>query len=309
MRFVAIFTLLLMLAPVARAEKIGSQWNDSNTVQLPGGPDTYPGDTSVPDQGTGGGTGTGQGGDAGGVGGGTNGTGSGNGGSGSSDIIIFSNSSPGSGSGSSGTAGGGDDTESLLDVLLGSGGLSGSSGGASTGSGLSGGISVLEGSGGVYIDGAKVRAALQGKGILRVTLRAFGAGSSALSNADLGLIGASTMLKNPSLESAFISLTRFDITYRSQGYLLAFIPVSFPIKISVNPSGASLAERVTVKFPWYSFFLRKFVSKAGLARDTDAILMKDDDPANDRSQLQAKIFTDVSIMLQSRIDTIGESVR
>lgn len=303
MRLVVILALLLVLAPVAQAEEIGSQWNDSNTVQLPGGPDTYPGDTSVPDQGTGGGTGTGQGGDAGGVGGGSTGTGSGNGGSGSSDIIIFSNSSPGSGSGSGGTAGG-DDTVSLLDALVTSGGLSGSSFVSSDDA-----ASSALGSGGVYIDGVKVRAALQGKGILRVTLRAYGAGGGALSNADLGLIGASTMLKNPSLESAFISLTRFDIMYRSQGYLLAFLPVSFPVRISVNPAGASLAERVTIKFPWYSFFLRKFVTKPGLVRDIDAILTKEADPSADRSQLQAKLFIDVSLMLQSRVDTVEESVR
>jgi hypothetical protein len=90
---------------------------------------------------------------------------------------------------------------------------------------------------------------------------------------------------------------------------LAFVPVSFPVRISVNPNAATLAERVTVKFPWYSFFLRKFVSKSALIADIDAIITKDADPAIDRSQLQAKIFTDVSIMLQSRVDTVEESVQ
>jgi hypothetical protein len=338
MRFAVVLAFFLILVPVAHAEVIGSQWNDSNTVQLPGGPDTYPGDTTIPpDQGTNGGT-DGTGGSGGGTGtkqgggtGGTNGTGGGTGGSsgGPGDVIIFSNpsdgSSNGSGSGSSGSGsgqgGGQSDAGSLLDTLLGSGGISGSTGatgslqggsgqaGSGSGAGVSGsGSARLNASNGVFIDGAKVRSALQGKGILRVTLRAFGAAGGMLSNSDLGLIGASSILKNPALESAFISLSRFDITYRSQGYLLAFVPISFPVRISVNPGGSSLADRVTVKFPWYSFFLRKFVSKSGLAADIDAILVRDADPAADRSQVQAKIFTDVSVMLQSRIDTVDESV-
>lgn len=299
MRYVVALALLLVFAPIAQAEEIGSQWNDSNTVQLPGGPDTYPGDTSIPDQGAGGGGDAGQG-----TGAASAPQGGASADQGGSDIIIFSSPLFGDSGASSGGAGGTEsDPDSLLNTLISSGAVSGA------GIGVSGQVSGSSGaSDGIFIDGAKVRAALSGKGILRVTLRAYRAGG-VLSNSDLGLIGASTILKNPALESAFISLTRFDITYRSQGYLLGFLPVSFPVKISVNPAGATVAERVTIKFPWYSFFLRKFVSKPGLANDIDAIITKDADPSVDRSQVQVQIFTDVSVMLQSRVDSVEESVR
>jgi hypothetical protein len=202
-----------------------------------------------------------------------------------------------------------------LDILIAGGALSGSDGvaasapqgGASVGQGDD--VSTLDSSDGVYINGARVRAALKGRGTLRVTLRGFGAAGGALSTSDFGLVGASAILKNPALESAFISLSRFDITYRSQGYLFAVVPLSFRVRLAINPTGTTLAERVEVKFPWYSFFLRTFVSKAALAADVDAILIRDTDLSIDRSQLQAKIFTDVSVMLQGRVDTVEESIQ
>lgn len=312
MRTLFIVSAVLLAIPALAAEVVGSQWNDSNTIQLPGGPDPYPGDTSPPGD-SGGGEGSNGGGSSGfasgggtlfggdetvnsGSGQGSNGSGSG---SGSSDFIIFGAPSAGSGSNQEGSD---DDTVSLLGALIGSGAVSGS-----TASGAPGSHN-LDSSSGVFISGAKVRAALQGKGVLKVTLRAFGIKNGSFSNSDLSLIGASAMLKNPALESAFISLSRFDITYRSQGYLFAVVPIAFPVRVSVNPAESTLAARVTVRFPWYSFFLRKFVTKDSLARDIDALITKDSDPSIDRSQLQAKIFSDVSAMLQGRIDTVEGSV-
>lgn len=296
--------LCFVAAPVAFSEEIGAQWNDSNTIQLPGGPDTYPGDTSDPasnpESGAGGGESEGSANGGAPPSGGSSGSGGGS--SGESDVIIFTNpdSESGSSSGFSGALGdgGGGDSGPLIELLAAEGGVSGE-GGAALGA---------EGSDGVFINAAKVRAALKGKGVLRVTLRAFGERGGALSTSDFALVGASSALKNPAMESAFISLSRFAIAYRSQGYLFAVVPLSFTVRISVNPRAEALRDRVEVRFPWYSFFLRKFVSRDGLARDIHDILTRDFDPSLEPSEAQARLFTDVSVMLQNRADTFEESV-
>lgn len=120
-----------------------------------------------------------------------------------------------------------------------------------------------------------------------------------LTNNDLGLIAASTALRDPSLESASIVGGEFDITYRAPAFLLGFVPIAMPVKIHVNPAAASIEARVSVKLPWYQFFVRKIISRAQIVNAIDGIIITNPEvPDEDIVAREARLFTLMTTALQ-----------
>ncbi len=126
----------------------------------------------------------------------------------------------------------------------------------------------------------------------------------------VGLMAASTMLGNTDIQELSFGATKFEMVYRSRGYLFGFIPKTFPVRISVNPQATAAGERVTLALPWYRFFLRKLFTSSSLAREIDTVVAADvrgdEDSAAD---VQARLFETVSLLLKQKIGTVGGSIQ
>ena len=226
-------------------------------------------------------------------------------------------------SGAKTTPGGGAVVAStLFDVLTTSGGITGaaSAGGASTqnsslpsGSGAGGSASARGGGGGgvMTIDGAKIRQALLGKlsfkDILereRARVRQNVRGGT-LSDRDLGLMAASTAVGDSNIDQISFGATRFEIVYRSQGYLFGFIPKSFRVRVDINPQAGD--TRVAIGLPWYRFFLRTLFDKASLAREIGTIIEADGSPRDgeNANDVKARLFDKISLLLQNKVGTLN----
>lgn len=132
-----------------------------------------------------------------------------------------------------------------------------------------------------------------------------GSGASAR---ERGFVAASTAVRDSNFEEATLSATRVDIIYRSRGYLLGFIPWSFPVRVSIIPAASTLEERVTVQFPWYRWFLRTFFSRQKLAEEIDEVLQvafKEADPNDDLATVTFEATTE---FLRKKVGTISDTI-
>lgn len=198
---------------------------------------------------------------------------------------------------------------------VGSGNISG--GGSYSGSGSGGGSAGASGgagggSGTITIDGAKVREALLGKLSFKDILEDHSARvrrgfyGHALSERDIGLMAASTMLGDSNIEQVSFGATRFEIVYRSQGYLLGFIPKSFPVHIEVNPQAVGFQQRVRIALPWYRFILRRLFDTAMLAQEIDTAIKTEGLPheAESAMEIRARLFDAVSLIIKKKVGTL-----
>jgi hypothetical protein len=344
---IALVSILVFLQPHTAAAvfynnsdviEIGDGSPDDPSAPSSGGPDAggtggSSGGTTQTDQGTGGGTSAGGSSDTSGPGsasdaasggsgsssggssssssGGSSGGGSGSG-STESDIIqllINGGAITGAGRGSS-SAGSGDGASGDVSgsVAAGGSGTTGSSGSAASRGTVSGGGS---GSLSVRVVASKVRDALKDnvdlKTLLQYWKRAPKAG--AFTSDEYGLIAASTALRDSNVQEVTFTASKFEIVYRSRGYLIGLFPWSFPVRVAIVPDASSPAERVNIKLPWYRFFIRKFFTNDSLVADIDAVIAKtkkeNTDPDADG---KAIVFDAVSLFLKTKVGTVGDSV-
>ena len=220
----------------------------------------------------------------------------------------------------------------LFDVLTAGGAITGqSAGGVGSGEGSSGGSPSTNGSGGsgagtsggsggssgtVTINAAKVRETLRGKLSFQQVLEDFAANAKSrrrgtLSGNDISLMAASTVLEDANIQEVSFGATRFDIVYRSEGYLIGFIPKSFPVRVSVNPRAVTIEGQVQIALPWYRFFLRRLFDNTSLARDISAIIAEKGvaQEGESATDVQARLFDAISSMLSKKIGTVGSSIR
>ena len=216
-------------------------------------------------------------------------------------------SGAGSASGAASSGGGAGSSPSSGDAIAPVGGGSGVSG-----SGGGGG-----GSSFMIIDGAKIRKALLGKLSLkdildsqreRTRTRLHG---GMLSDQDLGLMAASTAIGDSNIEQITFGATRFQIVYRSEGYLFALIPKSFPVRVDINPQATGGDARVVIGLPWYRFFLRKLFNTMSLAHEIDVIVESDGSPqgGENANEVRARLFDKISAVLQNKIGTVSVPVQ
>lgn len=216
---------------------------------------------------------------------------------------------PGSSATSSTPGSTGDDEEdeetSVVEALIQAGALSGVSSGAS-GSSASG----ASGAGfSIRIIGAKVRQALSADIDLKEILTYWRKGKGKASESELGLIAASTALRDANVQEVSFTASSFEIVYRSRGYLLAVIPWSFPVKVIVIPSAPTLDERVNIQLPWYRFFVRKFFTVKGLQKDIDELLTKTKEGNTDSDIDETMLlFEATTQFLRTKVGTVADSV-
>lgn len=197
----------------------------------------------------------------------------------------------GSGSGVEGSLSG----EDILNTLFGNQALS------ITG-GSSGGDFVIR------LDGKKVREALKARGISTISiLNKFT--SKFLTKKDYALNAVSTILENEQIEEIVMSLSTVRLSYRAQGRLFGVFPITYPISLTVNPLADSPQERVISKFPWYSFFVQKYVSKKILSRDINAALQTVAALDTDDTDRRARYVDAIVQVITSRVDTVEGSLR
>lgn len=291
MRFLLLFVLILMPASYASAVF----YNNTETIEIGDGelPEPSPDSTNDPGTVNEGGSGT-PGGTSGGESSSEGSSGGGGGGSGGSA------SAPGS---DTGTAGSLEELLNVINALLANGALFGVESGALGGAGNSsvGGVSVR-------IIGDRVRDALASDIDLREILSYWRKGSGKASDAELGLIAASTALRDTNVQEITFGDANFEIVYRSRGYLLAIIPWSFPVRLTVIPDAPVIEERVQVKLPWYRFFVRKFFTVKGLQGDIDELLTKTREGMNGDSDPTAVFFEATAQFLRQKVGTVADSV-
>ncbi len=206
-------------------------------------------------------------------------------------------SSPGSGSGANSA-----NEETVWSALLTGGALFGSFGeGGVLGSDID-----FEG-GYVRIVASRVRDIFRENSTFSEFLTFWKRGSGA-SARERGLIAVSTAVRDSNFEEATFTATRVDITYRSRGYLLGFIPWSFPVRVSIIPAASSLDERVTVKFPWYRWFLRTFFSRQRLAEELDEALQTAYKNADPNDDLATVTFEAATEYLRQKVGTISDTI-
>lgn len=304
--FLSIFVIVSLVVPTHFASAIF--YNNSEVIEIGDG---EPPEPLVESGGNGNGsTGGSAGGETAGAG---SGTGSSSGGSGGGGGGI-----PTGGAGSPGDTGDDfEDTEKLNELvtllteagaLLGGLSGSGSSGALSVASGGVG--SSASGAGGISVRviGAKVRETLQNNLDLKDLLQYWKRGKGAPSAGEYGLIAASTAVRDSNVQEVSFTASKFEIAYRSRGYLLIVIPWSFSVRVGVVPAASALDERVQVKLPWYGFFVRKFFTTNGLKKDINEIIdktKKDNPKAEDGTAL---VFEAVALFLKNKVGTVSNSV-
>lgn len=196
------------------------------------------------------------------------------------------------------------DVEELVNTLLSGGALTGvgAQGSGTTAAAASGGL-------GVRVIGAKVRQVLSGDVDLREILSYWRKGKGKVSDAELGLIAASTALRDTNVQEVAFTASSYEIVYRSRGYLLAIIPWSLPVRVKVIPAAPTLDERVSVKLPWYRFFVRKFFTVKGLQRDIDELIVKTKNENTDGDIDQTVLlFEATAQFLRTKVGTVADSV-
>lgn len=182
---------------------------------------------------------------------------------------------------------------------------------AGTGGGANGDASNASGGGETTIRAAKLRSALRGKDSIRDVLEDYISGYRAgkyrvLSARDVGLMAASAVLEDTNIDELTFGATKFEMVYRSRGYLLGFIPKTFPVHIAVNPQASVATDRVVLTLPWYRFFLRKLFSISDLAREINAVVIADTRIDNDTSSdVQVRLFEAVSLVLKKKAGSVG----
>lgn len=196
------------------------------------------------------------------------------------------------------------DDATLLDTLIAEGVITGS--GAITGSSVF--ESSSSGGGTVRVEGAAVRRALNGKFELYDLLTGWRTSTQArLSLQGLGLVAASTALRDRNIDTVSFSAERFDIRYRSRGYLFSLFPMSFPVRVTVIPEATS--GRVTVTLPWYRFFVREFFTAKTLTTDIDTLIEAIiESNVTASADLRATMFTAVTDYLRSKVGTVTNTI-
>ncbi|OGG60568.1 hypothetical protein A2765_05295 [Candidatus Kaiserbacteria bacterium RIFCSPHIGHO2_01_FULL_56_24] len=291
--------LVLLLIPAGHASAVF--YNNTETIEIGDGGLPEPSPDSTEDTGTSGGSG------------GSSSTGGSSSGVGSSGGSSGGGSSAGSGTTTpsvSGTSGAGDssDEDDLIDALLAGGALSGVSSSGSA-SGAAGSAGASAGSNfSVRVIGAKVRQALSADIDLQEILTYWRRGKGRASERDLGLIAASTALRDSNVQEVSFTASSFEIVYRSRGYLVAVLPWSFPVRLTVVPDAPVIEERVRVKLPWYRFFVRKFFTVSGLQRDINELLTKTKNESPDSDIGTPLLFEATAQFLRTKVGTVADSV-
>lgn len=176
----------------------------------------------------------------------------------------------------------------------------------------SGSISGSGSNGSIVIVASKLRAALAGKGLLTLEVRgwdfddtqfiddsAYYVREASFDSADLAVIASAIVFRDQNIEEVSIVGERLSVTYKARGKLLWLIPITFTVRLSINTSGATDAERVSLTYPWYRIFVALPVSPSTIAANLNASIIGIQAAKLNTEEAQARLFTYVSNQLMA----------
>jgi hypothetical protein len=114
-------------------------------------------------------------------------------------------------------------------------------------------------------------------------------------------------LSDRNIDSVSFTGDSFEIRYRSRGYLFSFIPMSFPVRVTVALEASS--SRAIVRLPWYRFFVREFFTAKKLAEEVDAVVVREiESNLSTDVDIRVKVFDAVAKYLRGKVGTIADTV-
>ncbi len=203
--------------------------------------------------------------------------------------------------------------EDVIDLLLGSGAISG--------------VESLPGTGGVVdfssygssgfrivVDGKKVRDLFGNSVSVKEVLQLWRTsserqkrGKSITTGQYYALIAATLAEDDTRLDRAEFTDVYLELTYQSRGALLWVVPWAFPVRVTIQMD-AQAEERVSVKFPWYHWFVREYFSRDSLAAEVRDLVAAEEALASDGETLQIRLFVALTNFLKQKVRTISDSV-
>lgn len=166
----------------------------------------------------------------------------------------------------------------------------------------------------IVIDGAKVRGIFGNSVSVRDVLAMWKTsaerqkrGKTITTGQYYALIAATLAEDDARLDRAEFTNVHFEITYRSRGAMLYLIPWSFPVRITVAMDPQK-DERVTVRFPWYHWFLREYFTRESLAAEVSDVIAMEETKSGDQETLQVRLFVALAGFLKQKVRTVSDSV-
>lgn len=221
------------------------------------------------------------------------------------NTLVESGAVVGTGSSGAGTSGA---STSDSDGVQGSNSTS-ASGSANSGPSSSGGFSSIT------LSASAVRKTVSDDLSLRQALdnilaSATRGGRVGFSQRQVGLIAASTIVNDQNIDEIVLGTSSFGVRYRSQGYLLGFIPKKFPVQVNVRPEASVASERVAITLPWYRFLLRKLFNPDSVNASIQKLIEAAQSQVSASAiDVQAALVGSVTDLLKKEFGTIGGSVQ
>jgi len=166
----------------------------------------------------------------------------------------------------------------------------------------------------IVVDGAKVRG-LFGRsvsvdeilGLWKTSSERQKRGKNISTGQYYALIAATLAEDDVRLARAEFTNVYLEVTYRSRGAMLWVIPWSFPVRVMVAMDPKK-EERVTVRFPWYHWFVREYFTRESLAAEVRDVILAEEAKAGDKETLQVRLFVALSAFLKQKVRTISDSI-
>lgn len=129
---------------------------------------------------------------------------------------------------------------------------------------------------------------------------------------DLRIYAEATLLSDPALKGIKIKENLIEVGSREPGKFLWLIPVEMDTKIEVyfNPKEYNLDKNIKVKFPWWSFLVKKPSTTASLEADLNAEMLAKIDGFTIKQSVKSYsgVLNLVSSVLKTRHDTVKNSI-
>lgn len=166
--------------------------------------------------------------------------------------------------------------------------------------------------GSILIVGSKLREALIKKGLLSIEVRGwdfddtqftddseFYRTEAAFGSSDLAVVASAIVFRDQNIQDVSIVGDRLQVTYLARGRLLWLIPITFTVHLSINTSGTTDEERVSLTYPWYRIFVALPVSPNAIAANLNASIIGIQAAKLNTEEAQARLFTYVSNLLKA----------
>ncbi len=163
------------------------------------------------------------------------------------------------------------------------------------------------GNGSIRVHGDRLRDALDAQDIAllvipdRFSLLTKKTSQPLFSRNDFSLFVAERVLQDISIDSVLYVNGELTVRYKAPGRLFGFVPVTYNLTVTASFRENFLKD-VSLRFPWYSFFLAKGVSEKGLeARVREAVALNLEGLGEGQYDVAVQAFVGVSDVLRRQL--------